>query len=370
MTSPPPRISRTQRWLDLVAYLVSRRTPATVEEIRERVPGYAMALAGGTKEESVRKMFERDKKELRDLGLPIETVTTTLDGNPAEGYRLASRSLYLPYLKLLRDDDEPRGPALPPGTQVLEVRADEAADAVRGVETLAALEGFPLRSEARSALRKLTFDLSEALDARVTKRVETSDGPDVQQLLGPLTRAVTERRTVTFGYHGLTRDDHSERRVQPWGLVHRLGHWYLVGHDEGRVVRRLVRVSRRTDVEPVAAPPTPHFHPPDDLDLAEWTRNHPWHLAGAETPQSVTVRFAFPRCLHLEREGIGEEVSRESDGSVRRRFTVRNRAAFLGWLLTFEGDAVIEEPTAWTDDFRAIAASVAALHEDPEHSDE
>lgn len=361
---PPPTISRTQRWLDLVSFLVKRRYPVTVDQLRAEIPGYARALADGAQAESVRKMFERDKQELRALGLPIETVETRADGQLVEGYRLASPSLHLPYLRLLRDDDDsPRTPP-PRGTAVMEVRAEEALEAVRGLETLAALTGFPHQAEARSALRKLTFDLSEVLDARVTKRVDTSDGPEAQQLLEPLTQAATERRTVTFRYHGITRDVVTERRVQPWGLVHRLGHWYLVGHDETRDARRTFRVSRMTAVELVPTPAGPHFEPPADLALEEWTRTRPWHLAEdfAGEPRDVVVRFSFPRCLHLERERVGEELSRDADGSMCRRFTVRDPDPFLRWLLTFEGEAAIESPADLADDLRALAASVAAIY--------
>ena len=68
----PP--TKTQRWLDLLAFLTSRHFGATRAQIMDGVPAYARSLAEGAKPESVRRTFERDKKELLALGLPLETV--------------------------------------------------------------------------------------------------------------------------------------------------------------------------------------------------------------------------------------------------------------------------------------------------------
>ena len=72
----PENISKVQRWLDLIAYLVGRHFPVPVEELMERLPAYARDFRGGdeTARASVRRKFERDKDELRDAGIPIETV--------------------------------------------------------------------------------------------------------------------------------------------------------------------------------------------------------------------------------------------------------------------------------------------------------
>ena len=66
------KITKLQRWLDLIAFLIGRRYPVSVDQIMEAVPAYAEGRGDDpTAVESVRRMFERDKKELRDLGIPI-----------------------------------------------------------------------------------------------------------------------------------------------------------------------------------------------------------------------------------------------------------------------------------------------------------
>jgi proteasome accessory factor B len=67
--------SKTQRWLDLLAVLVGRRVPVTVDQIMEQVPAYRDRWETGDQRTraSVGRMFERDKDELRSMGIPLET---------------------------------------------------------------------------------------------------------------------------------------------------------------------------------------------------------------------------------------------------------------------------------------------------------
>ena len=76
---------KIQRWIDLLAALLRRRFPASLEDLVREVPGYAL----GQKKDALRRTFERDKDELRAFGIPIETVT----GPEGEvvGYRLQPR---------------------------------------------------------------------------------------------------------------------------------------------------------------------------------------------------------------------------------------------------------------------------------------
>ena len=63
---------RTERLLNLVICLLSTRRYLTAQQIREMVPGY-----GPDDDDAFRRMFERDKEELRDLGIPLEVGSDT-----------------------------------------------------------------------------------------------------------------------------------------------------------------------------------------------------------------------------------------------------------------------------------------------------
>src|SRR3954447_26345597 len=85
---------KIQRWIDLLAALLRRRFPVSLEELSREGPGYLIAK----NKAALRRTFERDKDELRTFGIPIETVTSL--EVEAIGYRLQPWNFYLPYLTL------------------------------------------------------------------------------------------------------------------------------------------------------------------------------------------------------------------------------------------------------------------------------
>ena len=98
--------TKLQRWLDVIAYLAGRRLPVTVEQLWEAVPAYQDGLEGDEKtKQTVRRMFERDKDELRSLGIPVETVTFSIHYGREQntGYRLGTKNFHLPYLRLVAE---------------------------------------------------------------------------------------------------------------------------------------------------------------------------------------------------------------------------------------------------------------------------
>ena len=72
---------KTERLLSLVVCLLSTRRYLTAAQIREAVPGYPDSF------EAFKRMFERDKEELRELGIPLETRPLLARGRGA-GYRI------------------------------------------------------------------------------------------------------------------------------------------------------------------------------------------------------------------------------------------------------------------------------------------
>ncbi|HZZ56072.1 MAG TPA: DNA-binding transcriptional regulator, partial [Trebonia sp.] len=88
---------RTERLLSIVVLLLSSRRYLTAEEIRAAVSGYP------DEHEAFKRMFERDKEELRELGIPLETgVNNALDEEP--GYRIKKQDYELPEIRLEADE--------------------------------------------------------------------------------------------------------------------------------------------------------------------------------------------------------------------------------------------------------------------------
>jgi proteasome accessory factor B len=363
--------TKLQRWLDVVSYLAARRLPVSTEELWANVPAYAPGLEGTEKQkQTVRRMFERDKDELREIGIPVETMKYTINYGFDEiaGYRLARRDFHLPYVRLLREaeGDAGRGDAPARSPSDFELTEAEAGAALDGLRELAAVPAFPLASAARSAFRKLAFDLDPELVGETpvayAEDPETGAARDAVRLLSD---ALRRRKAVTFGYRSMTSDREEDRTVHPYGLLFQHGRWYLVAHDVGRDAVRMYRAGRMSGVtvEP-KSPGTPDYEIPADFALDAYAGRKAWELGADETEPGVraAVRFGFPRSLWAERNGHGELIEEGEDGEQLRRFVVHRRDPFLRWVLSLAGDACVESPDNLAAEFRAMARKVAALH--------
>lgn len=360
----PESITKLQRWLDLIAYLVGRKYPVTVDDVLEALPAYVAPVETDDRaaREASRRMFERDKQELRAMGIPIETVTTTAGAETVEGYRLERGDFYLPYLRLIgaeRPERALRGVGL---VEIAPDEADAARDALRLYEGLPAA---PLAGEARTARLKLRFDLGVREETPVLWAEPAEAGP-LRERLRVLTDALLARKRVEFRYHGIYRGRATDRDVAGYGLLFQRGNWYLIGHDALRDDVRIFRVDRMEDVDPnTRAPETPDYDVPDDFDLAAWRNQEAWELGGDEEPIRATVAFRFPRSLWVARNGYGDPVEERPDGSTVRAFDVHQVDPFLRWVLSQEGEARILEPPELRDALHERARAVAERHRGP-----
>nr|PZN89115.1 MAG: hypothetical protein DIU52_15070 [bacterium] len=360
------RITKLQRWLDLIAYLVGRRSPAAVDDIMEEVPAYAEKW--GTEDETARatarRTFERDKDELRALGIPIETVPypTNYGREVIEAYQIRKRDFYLPYLRMVHQAS-PSGERKPYHLEEVVLTEEEAQAAADALHFASQLPSFPFAREARSALRKLAFDLDpETLAPTPELYVDRPDADAVLERLRPLSDALLVRKVVRFRYHGIYRGEATDREVRPYGLVFLRGNWYLVGHDVGRDAIRVFRVGRMENVEVNRSKPhTPDYEIPEDFRLDDYLQKEAWEL-GDDPPIRAAVLFRFPRSLWADRNGYGELVEERPDGSAVRVFAVQQVNPFLRWLLSMEGEAEVVSPAELREELRAMAREVLALH--------
>jgi proteasome accessory factor B len=366
----PESISKTQRWLDLIAFLIGHRYPVSVEQIMEAVPSYTPDHASGdaTRQASVRRKFERDKDELKAMGIPIETVPYSINyGSENQiGYRLARSDFYLPYLNVIGADSTRDDKPKQASAETLRIGADELGTALNALKRVSSLPAFPFVSEARSAFRKLSGELDpEALESRVIY-TESPDAGDIRERLHELAEALHRKKTVRFTYHGMYRGETTEREVHSYGLFFQGGSWYLAGYDLGREGNRVFRVSRMREQEVNGKTPnSPDYEVPEDFDLTSHTGREPWELGSHEDdPVIARVRFSFPRSLWADRNAHGRLVESLDDGGSIREFEVRQVNPFLRWILTLEGGAEIIAPVELRTALLKLAEKVLSIHEE------
>ena len=367
------RISKTQRWLDLIAFLVGRKVPVEVDQIMEAVPAYAEKYveADETARQTVRRMFERDKDELKKLGIPIETVDLTINYGTevVKAYRLSNKDFYLPYLKLITPEETPGVPlAPPPGPGQVHLSTAHVGIVHDALSHLSWIPSSPLKREADSALRKLTFDLSDSFRQPDFSPVLYVDRPGAEEIrahVRTLSDALLARKRVRFTYHGIESGEETERDVAPYGLLFQRGHWYLIGHDDTRKAVRVFRIGRMEDPRAnTKAPKKPDYEIPGDFSLDEYRDRDAWEL-GSEDDKTLEaqVLFEFPTSLWAERNGYGGLQEEREDGSQVRTFQVRQVSPFLRWILSLEGRARIAAPTALAAGLRSLARDVLAVYE-------
>jgi predicted DNA-binding transcriptional regulator YafY len=346
---------KASRWLDLVAFLLSRHYGATREEIFSNVSGY------DGKGESARRKFERDKDELRALGVDIETISkpNAAGDEAAQGYRLRPRSTYLPYLELA---DEPSNDRPYQGLNRLTLTRDELDILDRSLRSLAEQRDTPFAAAAASARRKLAFDLP--FDPVVAERTLAHPVPEyARQALEVLQEAVIDRAAVTCQYFTMSRRSEEARELEPWGLLFQWGRWYCVARARDRDEPRLFRVDRMRDVKRL--PGKDHFKLPKDFHVRALAGRSPWEFGSGPVTTAV-VRFTFPESRWVANSGVGTMVREEPDHSQVMRFELRDTDAFQRWLLTFGRQAEVLEPESLRDSLTALRADIAAMYAEAE----
>ena len=356
MTKSP----KIQRWIDLLASLLARRLPATFEELIPDVPAYA---AGHQSPETRRRMFERDKDELRAYGIPIETIDPPDEGD-APGYQLRTRDFYLPYLALRaegrttapRKSDRYGYRSLP----TLTFDAEELAAIAEAAARLREL-GDPLMAEhAESALRKLACDLPLDAAAAPHQRLAPARSRPAPELFATVGDAVRRRKRLTFTYHTMGNDAVGERTVEPFGLFFLSQHWYLAARTPGEETIKNYRLSRVADaaVSP-RQPGTPDYEIPKSFDLQRHARSREaWEL-GTGDAIVAAVALRTPSGAAVAAHRLGDVV--EGDERLRR-FPVRRVDTFARWLLSFAGDLEPVSPAQVVEEYKGLVRETLAHH--------
>lgn len=283
---------KVERLIALTDVLLSTHRYLGLDDIRARMPMYP------EDPESFRRAFERDKSDLREMGVPLSMGP--LPHEPTiEGYRI------FPHEYALAD---------PGFTQ-------DELDALLLTSTLV---GTGLHG--RRALLKLGAGLQD-----VESAAEVPASPDLVALFGP----VTERRTVRFRYRSV------DREVNPYRLQFFRGRWYLNGFDHVRAEDRWYRLER-IDGSVTVTDPAGAFERPDTA--VPGLRVDPWALGESSEPVVVTVWFD-PAVAAAVRAEIGDgEVRRDDDDGLVVELTVTNRSGFRSWLLSYLDRAEVLEP--------------------------
>ncbi|RFA21211.1 helix-turn-helix transcriptional regulator [Subtercola boreus] len=220
-----------ERLFSLVLALLATEAGLTKNEILSTVQGYRQRYAFGGDNASLERQFERDKDDIRELGVPLETVEPLDESgnNHNLRYRIPKGAYDLP----------------------ADISFSPEEIALLNLAAMAWREGS-LSRESRHALLKLQSLGVESIEPVLgyAPRIRTRDAA-----FDPLTDALGRRVLVRFAY--LKPGDLSprERTVAPLALVQHEGRWHVQGIDQDALAPRTFLLSRI--VGPVTRTRTP-----------------------------------------------------------------------------------------------------------------
>ncbi len=305
---------KNERLLNLVICLMSARQYVTAEYLRKNVAGYKDAPQKS--DETFKRMLERDKNELREMGIPVETGRNPLSGD--EGYRIKASDYALPAVSLESDEAAAvaaaaavwRDPDVSVVSQTAVLKLRAAGVEVASADELAVMSGGSAKSMGSEA---------------------TING---------LLSAVEHGQSVTFT-HRSTRG-RATRRLEPWGVVTNRGRWYVIGHDLDRDATRTFRLSRVDDVAPASDRGV--VHPPQDADLNALVEAA---VGGAQGGSGTLARIWLAQgrghALRRMATDLTPETLNGESGDVAT-IELRSRSMVVRAALNAGADAVVLEP--------------------------
>jgi proteasome accessory factor B len=307
---------KSERLLNLLITLLVARSYVTKERLRSAVEQYR-----GQSDDAFEKMFERDKEELRSLGIPIEVGYLDRAFEDEPGYRVERSAFELPEVSLEPDE--------------------------------AAVIGLAARVWQHAGLASATSDALLKLKAagvsvdRAALNVVQPQLSVEEPAFETFWEATTARRPVAFDYRTAGSAETSRRHLQPYGVVSYRGRWYVVGHDTDREAPRLFRLSR-VQGQVALEGPAGAYDVPVGTDIRALTEA----LAPKPARERAHLKVRPGAALGLRRQA--ESTGRAEESGWESLVVPYGRTdAMADEVLGYGADVVVDGPEALREAVRA-----------------
>ena len=295
--SPTPEkqhpVTVEERLFSLVLALIATQIGLTKAEILSTVQGYRQRFQVGGDNASLERQFERDKDDIRELGIPLETIESPDD--PGSNHHLRYR--------------------IPKGLYDLPADISFSADEIMLLKLAATVwrEGS-LSAESRRALTKLNSLGIDSTDPVI------GYAPSLrarEASFEPLSKAMDRGQVVAFQYLKPGESAPRRRVIAPLAVVLHEGRWHLYGWDQDAEATRTFLLSRI--VGPVVTVPGRAAVPPPADDQGQRALAELDALWRAQVAL-ITVEPGSDAAVRLSKRG----TPGPDEGSVEMHYTDLN----------------------------------------------
>lgn len=286
-------LKKVARMVGLINVLSASHRPLGLDDIASRVGDYP------DNPESFRRAFERDKSDLRNMGIDLHMAPIPGVVPEVVGYRI-----------------------LP--SEFADVDFDLTAEELEALILASALVGTD--SSGHRALLKLGAPFKSG-----QPQMEMPVSPDLSKVY----TASSQRQRIEFVYNG------QPRLVEPTRLSFLKGNWYLVGFDATRAEPRNFRLDRvEGEIKTVGEIHAFERRPSDQAVITD-----PWALGASRDPVDVTVRFDPEVAAAARLETRRGRVISDDESGLVVQLPVTNRDGFRAWVLSYLDRAEVVEPS-------------------------
>jgi predicted DNA-binding transcriptional regulator YafY len=329
------KVGKPERLMNVLALLLSARNPVPFSEIAGRVIGYD----DGAGADALEKRFDRDRQDLRELGVEVEYAHETAE--MSGGYFIRKDATFQRKIAITREE-----------AMLLSVAGRVGAAATGGGALLDALKG---------ALRKLAVDTPLVEPGREEVGVLRVDAGDARskQLVASLAEAIARGQRSSFKYRGMQDRAAQARRVSPWGLGMFRGAWYLAGFDHARKATRVFKVARiQGKVAPDPGPRAPEDTAPADFRMEDHLPREAYDH-GASPKETVVLRVLGPPDRAAFSPGVKPKVVSDDGTTSVVAIEVRRPLGLVPWVLSCGGDVEVVRPAALRSAVRRAAEELS-----------
>jgi proteasome accessory factor B len=271
------KVTKDERIFSLILALVASRDGLTKQQILSTVHGYSAEYSVGGNLEALERKFERDKGEIRDMGVNIEMLEPVGEAGTTHNQR---------YFISHSDYDLPESMRITPDEMTLLSLAGRA------------WQERSLMADARNGLMKLTALGVDADDSLVGVSPQIATGG---RIVGIVSEALSTNGALHFQYFKPGDDLPRARMAAPLGLLYWKGHWYMLAFDLLASAERTFLLDRMT-TEPSIDESITHERPSEDyaarlqreLEALEKKNEATVQLApGSDARLRLTVKYGF-----------------------------------------------------------------------------